>query len=213
MKKRDVLLLCLAVTFIILASNFALAQTNATAERTGFDKSDACLRSLIDQTNYSGMSVEQLAFSLLALAYDSSRQNALRAELISRKDPNNNCWPANACTVRDTALVMKAYDYVHADTAGIMSWLMNQTATPTELIWYLQIENPSNEQMRCTITYDGSGKTVTVNADKTISGSGGSCFSSANGYWLEVKSSCYQKNCSRLNRIAHHNDVFPDRSL
>ena len=77
MKKRDGVLYSLSLMFvvliIILSSNFAIAANQTTVNMTGFDKSDACLKQLIDNTGYSSMTPEQLAFSLLALGYDSAR--------------------------------------------------------------------------------------------------------------------------------------------
>jgi len=199
MKKRELVLMsCLLLAlYIIFSVSYVYAQnttsSNTTAVNlTGFEKSYQCLQEQIDAKGYSAMTVEELAFSLMALGYDKTRQDALKTEIESRKSSTVSCWPSQACTLKDTALVLLSYDHINADTTGIENWLLNQTKSTEELVWYLQID--TNEKATCKITYDNSSKTITVNEDKKLSGSPGTCFTIAHdGYWLEVKSSCYDK--------------------
>lgn len=194
-KKRAFAFLCLLA--FLFSISFALAEENATnVTLTGFEKSYNCLKTKIDQTTYASMTNEELSFSLLALAYDKTRQDAIKNELDTRADVSTEgrkCWPSGACTLKETSQVLLAYYYIGADTSEIKSWLYNQTIATGDLVWYLQID--TSEQTDCTLTYENASKKITVNADKTISGTPGACFRLVqNNYWLEVVSSCYDKN-------------------
>ena len=98
MKKREAILFSLAVITILLASS-VYADTNVSTSSDPFAASYSCLKSQIDATTYANMNVEQLATSLLALGYDSTRQSALVSELEKRKSANS-CWPNGACTLK-----------------------------------------------------------------------------------------------------------------
>jgi hypothetical protein len=186
-KKRVLWCLFFAVS-VLLSLSIISAADNAT----GFDKSYNCLKTQIDAKGVSTMTPEELAFSLLALSSDKTRQDALKDELEKRKSSTDACWPAGGCTLKDTALVMLAYNNINKDTDSIKNWLMNQSGAPTDLVWYLEID--TNNRSQCTITYDNSSRKITLNEDKTLSGSAGTCFSLAyNNYWLEVNSRCYGK--------------------
>jgi hypothetical protein len=172
--------------------NTTIYNSGASSQNlTGFDKSYDCLKTQIESKGYSSLNVEELAWSLMALGYDSSFQSKLKTE-IEAKSQNSECWPKGACTIKETSLVLLAYNHIGTDTKKIEAWLLNHTSIPSDLVWYLEID--TNEKSTCNIVYDNSTtRKVTINDDKTISGAGG-CFRSAyNGYWLEVDSSCYSK--------------------
>jgi len=168
------------------------AQTDSTAlDLSGFDKAYSCLKKIVADKTASSFTPEELSLSLLALGYDTSSQTKLKAELDLRKDAKE-CWPKNACTLKETAMAALAYKHLGLDNDKILSWLMNQSSPASDLIWYLQID--TSDASTCKITYDGSAKTVKIGDDKKVSGSPGVCFSiTSNNYWLEVKSSCYGK--------------------
>lgn len=190
--KKGVVVLSILFVATILYLSFLTAAVNTTINIGSFENSSACLRTQIDAKGYSSLTVEELVFSILALGYDSSRQSALKTELDKRKDANNACWPANACTVKETSQVMLAYVHINADTNLIKSWLMNQTISATDLVWYLQIE--TNNQSQCTIQYDNSTRTISLAENKQVSGTFGNCLRlSDNGYWLQILPSCYNK--------------------
>lgn len=196
-KKREALFLVIASTlFIVLLSNFILAATNSTNTTTptnSFDKSYSCLNNLVNSKISSGLTSEELSFSLLALSYDSNMQSKLKSKL-TEQSKDGKCWPKAGCTLKDTSLALLAYNYIGADTSEIESWLLNQTQSPTDLVWYLQIDSDSREKAECTIKYDSTEKKVILNEDKTITGTLGGCLTSAyGGIWLEVSTNCYGK--------------------
>ena len=195
MKKRVVLIFSLSIAIILAISFISAAAndtTNVTNSGNSFEKSYSCLRDQIDARTYGSMTIEELAFSLMALGYDGARQGAIGSELENRKSTSAECWPKNGCTIKETSLVMLAYNQVNRNTDSIKNWLMNQTGPTTDLIWYLQIETVN--QSTCKITYDNQSRSISISDKKVISGSAGSCLRSAyNGYWLEVSENCYGK--------------------
>ncbi len=195
-RKRELSVLCFVILAIlsmnfILAANNSATTTTASANLGAFDNGFSCLKDQLNSKSASSMTMEELTFSLLAMGYDSGIQSKLKTELDLRKD-SANCWPKSSCTLKDTALVFLAYEHIGANTNSIKNWMLNQTIAPSDLIWYLQID-PA-DQSSCKITYDNSAKTITISADKKITGSAGACFSIAQGgYWLEIKNNCYGK--------------------
>ena len=196
-----VVLLFFTVSFIMAlndtedsSSSSTAASTNSasTTNMSGFDKSYQCLKNQVDERGVSSLTTEELAFSLLALAYDSSMKTDLKSEL-DKRSSDGECWSSDSsdeCKLKETSLTLLAYDHINKDTNKIEDWLLNQTKAPTELVWYLQID--SDKESECSIEYDNSSRDITINADKTISGSAGSCFKLAyNNYWLEIDSDCY----------------------
>jgi hypothetical protein len=185
--------------------------TNSTTTSSDpFDKSYTCLNNQLATKDVTTLTQDELSFSLLATAYNSTIQDKLKTELLSREDTTNNCWPKSGCTIRDTAIALSALDYIHYDTTNIRNWLSNQTMAPPNLIWYLQIDSDASQKATCNITINsGTPTTVYVNQDKTITGNPGSCFYSAyNNFWLQVNPNCYNKNitisCDQDFLIATH---------
>ncbi len=191
-KKRELVLVFAVMSLLMLLSPIILADNSTVSSSGTFDKSYECLTNLVNQQGVTNMNTEELSLSLLALGYNGTMQVALKNQLDSLKDSDTACWPKGSCTLKDTAQAMLAYISIGQSTTDIQSWLENQTMAPSDLTWYLQIENLNNNLTQCNLTYDGSTKRITIGEDKVISGSPGSCFSfSPNGYWLQVKNSCY----------------------
>jgi len=191
MKKRVILGLSLVILLIVSLS-FVSAQNETETE--GWEKAYDCLKDLVEQRGYNSLTPEEQAFSLLALGYDSSQQSSLKSALASSKDPNNACWPAGSCKLKETSLALFAYEHIGENTDDIESWLMNQTIAPRELIWYLQIDSPETVEVICNLSYRDTSRKITIKTDKKLSGSPGSCFRTAyNGYWLEVDDDCYNE--------------------
>lgn len=193
-KRGDVILkyFFIALT-LLLTLNFIWAANetiNTSTNINNFDLSYKCLKEQVESKDITSLTNEELSYSILALGYDSSMRSKLSNELINRAS-SEGCWPKEGCKVKDTSLAILALDHISISTTKATDWLYNQTKPTTELSWYLEID--SNTQATCKISSASSSeKTITINADKTLSGSAGSCFSFAyNNYWLEVKPSCY----------------------
>jgi hypothetical protein len=194
-KKRGVVVLALIlsiflVSFISAADNET--NTTTTSATGSFEKGYSCLKEQINAKVPA--TTEELAFSILALGYDPAQQSKLKSAL-DALGSNGECWPKTGCTIKDTSLVLLAYNHIYQSTAKIENWLMNKTAPASDLVWYLQIDNLNNNKSKCTITYDGSAKNILIDENKVITGTPGACLKFAqNGYWLEVASNCYGKN-------------------
>ncbi|MFC1682097.1 hypothetical protein ACFL0X_00600 [Nanoarchaeota archaeon] len=178
MKKEVTLLLA----FIILLSltQFTIAEQNNSAE-----KATDCLEKKIEDLGCSDLTTEQKIFSLLATG-------KCKSEL--KEDSNENkCWP-NPCQIKTTAQAILALDDSGSDMQDAEEWLLSQNTSTTELTWYLEIESP--QTTTCTLTYSNSDYTISINADKEISGTPGSCLSldssdSYYPYYLKISPSCY----------------------
>ena len=201
--KRGLISLMLVLLGIVILSSFIIGVENTTqndSANTGdstnsgsFEKTYSCLSDLVDSKMDSGMTNEEMAFSLLALGYDSTKQAELRQKL-KDNSKDNECWPKSGCTLKDTSLVLLAYNHIGENTGAIESWLLNQSVSPSELTWYLQIDSDSKEVAQCTVTYDNNARKITLNQDKTITGTAGNCFaSSTDNRWLEITTACYGK--------------------
>jgi len=195
MKKEGVLIFSLFISILLTLSFISAVtnSTNTTITPTGtYDKSYTCLKEQITARTYASMTIEELAFSLMALGSDGTKQSELVSELDKRKSSTYDCWPSSACNVKDTAQVMLAYTQINKNTDAVKSWLMNQTGPTSDLTWYLQIETVNAST--CKITYNNQTKSISISDKKIISGSPGSCLKSAyNGYWLEIDDACYDK--------------------
>jgi hypothetical protein len=208
----SVLFLVLIVSLIVFCNNssFVLAAENAstdlsstlTANLSGFDLSYSCLKEQINKRGVPNMTNEELAFSLLAMGYDSSLKSKIANELENRKS-NDGCWPKNGCKVKETSEILLAYYHIGKANSKGENWLYNQSKADTDLVWYLEID--TNNPSQCKITYDNSAKNVNINDDKTLSGGAGSCLSLAyNGYWLQINPNCYGKEF----KISCNNDFL-----
>lgn len=190
MKKRVVGVLGIVIiALLILQISLIRAEENAT----GYDLGYECLKSEIETKGVSNLIAEELAFSLLAMSYDSDMKTNLKTALDSKKSSTESCWPSTSCTIKDTALALLALDYIGENTESIEYWLLNQTTAPRDLIWFLEIDQTGDaEGMQCEIKYKNSTKVVTVDSDKKISGNTGSCLTIAyDGYWLEIDNNCF----------------------
>src|SRR3989344_2606746 len=187
-KKSNRIFILMFLLLIIPLLPFASAQN-----QTAIDNGYSCLTTQVN-SQISSLTTEQLSFSLLALSYNSSMSSLLRSELLKKNQ--SNCWPSGSCNLRDTALAVLALKNINEDTTAFTNWLSSQNSTPSELTWFLEID-PTNTTASCTVSYDSSSYPVSVNSDKTLSGGAGSCLPlDSAGYWLQIASSCQDKEFS-----------------
>jgi len=183
MKKIGVLFLTL-----LLALTIVSAQNQNQTEQTIEEKAYSCLKNKLGDNCGNSNSVEQLAFSLLAMAYDSGIQEDCKSALLDKQKTDNSFG-----SIKETSLAIIALHNTGADTDGAEEWLLNSKKTPSKLEWYLEIDMTG--QGTCTLSYDTTSKTISISEDKKISGSFGNCFSLAyDNYWLKIKPECLNKN-------------------
>lgn len=188
MGKKRVKSIYISVLMLLLILPFAFAQN-----QTAIDKGYSCLTTEVN-SRVSTLTSEELSFSLLALAYNASMSSLTRDNLLV-KGQGNTCWPSAGCRLRDTALAVIALKNINEDVTNSTNWLSSQNSTPSNLIWYLQID--PNNATDCTLTYDGSSYATSVKDDKKLSSGAGSCLPlDSSGYWLQIAASCQNKEFS-----------------
>jgi len=170
------------VLCLILLSSFALSAEDDDA----VDKAYGCLEEKTEECD--SLSLREQAFTALATGdcLSEYRENSRNEE---------ECWPDSGCRIKDTALAIFVLDRNNKDTDDAEEWLLEQTTSPKDLIWYLEIVIPSEEEADCELEYGNVKKTVTVQENHKISGSAGRCLSAAqDDYWLEIDEDCYETN-------------------
>jgi len=179
-----------ALLMLLFLAQLSAAEINATEQQEKINLAYTWLSQKAE--NISTYSSEDVSWLLLALAYDSKIASAGRDALLAKSKNNGECWPSPTCNVRETALAVLALKRIGEDVSKAEAWLLNQNATPTELIWYLEID--SSEETNCTISYDDRTYNIKIGADKKLSNSAGSCLTLAkDNYWLKISSTCFSK--------------------
>ncbi len=171
MKVAKKVALLVFIVFLLTAS-FALvfAQTSEeaeaeTAETVESEKVALAYSWLSDQVKEGWpTSVEDNAFTLLALAYDDKLASEGRKTLLGKKTDGG--WQG----IKQTALALLALDRIGEKTTEIENWLLNksQTFEATGLEWLIQIEFDGNTT--CEISYGGKSESdeVTLYEDKKV---------------------------------------------
>jgi hypothetical protein len=182
--KKDVAFIFITLLFL-LAFPLVLADTNNTQINNGF----SCLNAKIG-SNCPSLAIGEKIFSSLATGQCTSQ--------LESSESSDGCFPSGSCDIKTTSQALLALKNSGRPIDKPTTWLLSQKIPTSNIDWYLQID-PSAAST-CTISYSGNSPyTITVNDDKTLSGSAGSCLSvSPNGYWLLVSptSSCYGINFS-----------------
>jgi len=180
MKKIGVLILIFLVGLVAVSA----ANESITTEEKAYD----CLKNKVDDCK--DLSVEELSFSLLALAYYSDIQSDCKTELFS-KSRDKKCWPESSCNIKDTSLALLALNNINSNTEDIEDWLLDKKIRPG-LIWYLQID--ANEATTCKISYSGKSYEIEIDENKKINKNPGDCLAKAReDYWLKISDKCLEK--------------------
>lgn len=188
-----ILLILLIIPFIFAVENESDNSEESGATISIDDNSESakinlayeCLNEKIKDR--CSTSLEDNIFTLLAIG-------KCKKEVIDEKS-SKDCWPSSGCNVKSTAQAMLAVYDSGSSVEDSKEWLLTQNITPSDVIWYLQIE--TSEESTCTISYSGASYSVLIGEDKKISSSAGSCLSpSEDGWWLRVAQNCYNKEFS-----------------
>lgn len=181
MKKDGLLLvMIIVVALLVLSLNFAIAAD----EEPKIEKARTCLEGLI-KDKCDSLSTEEQAFSILAVGKCSSE--------LESKSKDDQCWPSSGCMLKETSLAVLSLNKAGRDTGDAEDWLLSKAEIAKDLVWYLEID-PVDEAS-CRIDYGTTEKSITIGADKKISGSAGTCLSvTSDGYWLKIDEACYNNN-------------------
>ena len=159
----------------------ATSQQNPDKTEKGF----TCLEE--KAKDCSGLTIQEIALTILATP-DNIFDDCVK-ELEDRKKSDN--WG----NIRDTALSILALNHAGKDTEPSEDWLLTQTRTPSELIWYLQQD--SNTETECRISYDTNDYTINIEENKKIDANAGSCLTRAqSNFWLQISPTCYDQKFS-----------------
>jgi len=201
MKKRvEGLLISLIIisllTLVIAAENDTNADTNDDVSENleGFEKAYSCLKNQLGDDCAASSNTEQTAFSLLAIAYDSSLQSDCKSSLMNLK--KDNCWPASSggtCDLKSTSQAILALNHINKNVDDYVDWLEDKKILATNLNWFLEID--ANEAASCTIKVNGANEqTFTINENKKISGTSSCLTPAENNYYLKISDSCLSSN-------------------
>ncbi len=171
------------VLMLILFLQFFLVVS--AAEEDQVESGYSCLESRINQTGCTNLNFEEKVFSYLATGECGSQ--------LSADNSSNQCWPKSGCRIKSTAQAVLALNK-KTDTTTAENWLLRQTAVPSGIDWFLEIEVPDGETT-CTLVYPGSSpRTITIREDKTLSSGAGNYLTlSSGGYWLKINPAIYNK--------------------
>ncbi|MEM4325999.1 MAG: hypothetical protein QXU40_01735 [Candidatus Pacearchaeota archaeon] len=207
MRKKGVFLLIILL-IILLISLIHAQQSNDLEELQKVDKAYSCLSSIVNNRTCQSLSIEEKIFSLLSIG-------KCKEELILSSKHNQTCWPRSSretqCDLKRTAQAILALSNLGEDTELQQNWLLSQNRTPTEIIWYLQIE--SIEPSNCTIFYLGSRYPVSIDDNRKIriSNNIGRCLTlTQEGYWFEISS---DKLCQQQEFVISCNKLFTTNLL
>lgn len=180
--EKKVLLLTFLIGLVLLNVHGVLA-ANETTDEDKINRAYDCLEELIEKKGCDTLSSEEKIFSLLSIG---------KCEDEVLKDSNNQkCWPSSGCSIKRTAQAILALKEANKNTKEAEEWLLSKKEVPSEIDWFLQIENPNGETI-CSVTYSGSSHDVVLEEDRTIRSGAGSCLTkSSNGYWLKISENCY----------------------
>jgi hypothetical protein len=194
MNKRGKVIIFSCLLLIALLYIIAVAAADEASEDQKVEKAYQCLTGKVaGKCTSSSLSFEEKAFSLLALAYNSTVQGECKSGVLGYANSDKRCWPSSGCKLKDTSLAILALNNIAVNTENAGDWLLSQNMTSKDLDWYLQID--SNDATNCTIAYSGASYQVSIGSNKKINQDAGSCLTrTLSSYWLKISSSCYSKN-------------------
>jgi len=180
MKKESVF--CLLILLLLFITPLVIAAENQTFEDENSKVNSAydCLEEKVKDK--CSTSLEENIFVLLAI-------DKCDDEVIEKSD-DDKCWPKSDCDIKTTAQAILALDKSGHSTSDAEDWLISKNNTPSDIVWYLEIDSP--KETLCSITYNSVDYTINIGEDKEISSSAGSCLSlSDSDYWLRISPTCY----------------------
>ncbi|HRZ85675.1 MAG TPA: hypothetical protein P5277_02745 [Candidatus Paceibacterota bacterium] len=183
MKRGWSLLFVLLITFSLISFVFSEDETDYDAN---LKKARDCLRNKVG-TDCSQITMDEQAAVLLSVGSIGEDKNC-KSEYLSFSQ-EGICWPQTNCKIKETAIATLVLESLGQNTDKPKEWLLNQTKTATDLIWYLQIESDSAAE--CSISYRNVKSIVSIGEDKKIKSLTSSCFTvSDSGYWLKINNNC-----------------------
>jgi hypothetical protein len=168
------------------------------------EKAFACLETEVEDDCSGADSVQETALTILASPSEDIA-SACVDQLYDYEKIEDCFGDGSSCNLRDTALAILALDHVGEDTASYEEWLIDQNMTSEDLVWYL--EEDSEGDTECSLSYDGEDYTINVDEMKKISGNPGPCFTpDFSNFLLQIRPGCYENlfriSCDQNYKIA-----------
>jgi len=194
MKQKRVLILFFILALLLVMLPVIYAQDENDEDETDIDKAYSCLKDKLESNCGDTRNTEQAAFSLLAMAHESSIQSDCKSSLQDKE--KSDCWgetETSSCNIKSTALAVLALNHIGVNIDDSIDWLIEKRKIAEDLDWFLEID--ANNETECKIKVaGGSENTFSITENKKISGSS-SCLSPAEqNYFLKVDDSCLGKN-------------------
>ncbi len=185
--KREVIFVLVLVLFLM--SLYPVYADEASQVEDAY----TCLSSTVSQKGCSALSFDEKVFSNLA-------SELCTQELLADSYNSNQCWPKSGCKLKSTSQAILALED-EIDTEKAETWLLQQTSTPQNIDWFLEIEILGAPSSQCIISYSGSSYPITINEDKTISTNAGPRLTRATAYgnyWLKIDHTLYNQETIRI---------------
>lgn len=177
-----------SISCLLFLSVLVSGAGNSTSDQVG--DTYRCLEKQI--TDKPALGFADAVFSTMAIGFNEKAIKVIEQE--EKKETEGSCWPKGGCTIKETAQVLLALHQAGRDTKPAERWLTNKNVTATDLAWFLEIDTDAQQPAQCTVTYEGSGKTIRIGADMRITGNPGTCLTiSPSGYLLRVRDTCVDK--------------------
>lgn len=160
MRKRDLFINfpLLAIMFAIILSWNAIATENQTLINDAFK----CLNEEIG--NKSSLTLEQAIFASMVISSNTKIENTLNNE-----NERGECWPRGNCQIKESSQVLLALQRRASDVTKVSKWIISKNTTPSELIWYLQVDIQDHSPAKCKIEYGAGSGEIEILEDMTLS--------------------------------------------
>jgi hypothetical protein len=184
-KKRDFYsLIGLFILIALSINNLDIISSEDNSEENKINLAYSCLNEKVNIKTCNALSIEEKIFVSLAIGKCE--------EEINNSSKNNECWPKTNCNIKNTAQSIIALNKNNIETEKAENWLVSKKLSPSEIVWYLQIESP--KKTNCKIKYYGNEYPVIIGEDKKLNSGAGNCLTlNSDSYWLEIDNNCYDQ--------------------
>ncbi len=191
--KKKIIFKIFIIFFILILLSFI--NILSAENQTEIEKAYSCLEiNLNDNCGGETSTTEQISFSLLAMAYDSSIKTDCKNLLMDKKQ--ENCWGTTGsanCDLKSTAQAILALEHINSNNEDYINWILSNKKLAKNLEWFLEIDTNNNSE--CKIKVNGGDERIFyINENKKISGTSSCLIPAEEDYYLKIKPSCFENN-------------------
>ncbi len=167
------------------SSGVSFTSPEGFSESEMISKGRQCIENLLKDKKADEIGLDDAIFSTLAIGSKSNTKEKIESE------EGADCWSKSGCKLKETSQVLLSGI---GDKNNIINWISGKNSSVNGLNWFLQIDIQNHVPSECEIRYDTQTRTINILDDLTLSGNPGTCLEiSANGFWLNVKKSCQDR--------------------